>query len=75
MLLSATKCPYDETECEERVKALDAFKKSVEYMAKNHINQTFHTTAVACCPRNNPETCIRYQRYMNIVNRMKNNGK
>ena len=73
MLLSSIKCPYDETECPERVEALESFKKAVEWLAKKQINQTIYTSGVARCPRQYPDECVRYQRYMNIVNRIKIN--
>lgn len=71
MLFSATKCPYDETECEQRQREYQEWKSALRYAAENKLDKVFLTGGEARCPKSNPEECIRYKRYMNIVKRLK----
>ena len=56
MLLSATKCPYDEKDCEERIKFLEMWKEAIEGLARRREAHEFMDDAVARCPRVTPET-------------------
>ncbi|MDE6250234.1 MAG: hypothetical protein K2M34_01195 [Alphaproteobacteria bacterium] len=71
---SAICCPYDDTPCDVKEQKLSEFRKRVHYLSENKINQVFFQDSDNKCPIN-PAECIRYQRYLNIVNKIKANEK
>ncbi len=71
---SATCCPYDDTPCDVKEQKLLEFTERVHHLAKNTINQVFFQDSDNKCPIN-PEKCVRYKRYLNIMNKIKANEK
>ena len=67
-------CPYDDTLCARKEEELAEFKQRVHRLAKNKVHQVFVQTSDNACPIN-PADCIRYQRYLNIVAKIKADEK
>lgn len=62
-------CPYDDTPCSDLESELKAYSEFVRSLAQNNVNRTFIQGSGNKCPRNCD--CIRYQRYLNIVKKVK----
>lgn len=66
----STNCPYDEDWCLYKAQEFIAFQQRVRARAENKENQVFFEPADDKCPVD-PTTCVRYKRYLNIVNKIK----
>lgn len=67
-------CPYDDTECLIKKVRFEDFCRRVKEASQQRSNQIFYEPAADECP-SIPEECVRYQRYLNIVNKLKANGQ
>lgn len=63
-------CPYDDTHCQLKAEKLAEFRKQVRRLAENGTNQVFFEPADDACPVDYT-ACLRYQRYLNIMNKIK----
>ncbi len=69
-------CPYDGDFCEILRKRLNRWREAVEYNAANKTNQVFYTGPdMFKCSDKERKNCVRYKRYLYIVNNMKQNAK